>query len=251
MSIGGFKIRIWHIAFFVIALIGFAIARAPASLIVPSREDGLAYSRAEGTIWDGRFVDARLNGVDAGTISYKVSFIKLVRGMVYVDFDMAGGALTGEGLNFRADWRGDRRLIAPNLTLEGAQLGEGLTLAGATQIRGLDLYFSDGACVTASGTLRSDVLSRSAAALNWRGPQLNGEASCRDSAAQLTLLGATGEGDTIQSFIELTPTGEGLWRAFVSTQQPVLRTVLTQRGFAPLGEGPNISLSRNFRWLPM
>lgn len=250
MTIGGFKIRLWHIAFFVVALVVFAVARAPASLVVPSREGGLAYSRAEGTIWSGRFVEARLNGVDAGTISYKVSLFNLVRGLLDVDFDMEGGALSGEGLTLKADWRGDRRLIAPDVTLQGAQVTEGLALVGATRIEGLDLYFSGGRCVTAAGRLSSDVLARSGAQLGWQGPRLSGEASCRDAAAQLTLIGASSDGDTVQSLIELAPTGEGLWRAFVGTQKPALRAMLEQQGFRQFEGGPNVLLSKDFRWLP-
>ncbi|MBI1187120.1 MAG: hypothetical protein GC206_07290 [Alphaproteobacteria bacterium] len=248
---GGFKIRIWHVAFFVTALIVFAIARAPASLIVPSRADGLAYARTEGTIWNGRFIDARINGVDAGDIAYTVSLFNLVRGLLDVDFDMEGGALRGESLTLKADWRGDRRLIAPTLALEGAQVTDGLTLVGATRIEGLDLYFSDGRCVTAVGRLSSDVLARSGALLGWQGPQLTGEASCRDAAAQLTLIGSSAEGDTVQSILELAPSGEGLWRAFVSTQKPTLRAMLEQQGFRTFEGGPNVALSKDFRWLPM
>jgi hypothetical protein len=125
-----------------------------------------------------------------------------------------------------------------------------LALVGATRVQDLDLYFSDGQCVTAAGRLSSDVLARSGAQLGWEGPLLSGEASCRDAAAQLTLIGASSEGDSVQSIIELQPTGEGLWRAFVGTQRPALRAMLEQQGFRQFEGGPNVALSKDFRWLP-
>lgn len=243
------KIRLWHIGFFVVALIAFAVAWAPPWLFVPKREGGFTYERATGTIWSARFEGARLGALDAGDVGWKLSLFGLFQGKIDADLVFAGGAVRGD-VNVLANWGGDRRVIAPSLRIEGAALGEGAPLSGVTTIEDLDLYFSEGRCVTAAGRLTSDVLTRNSERLRWRGPALGGEASCAEEAAQLALFGGA-DGDNVQSMLNLGATGSGEWRTYVSTAKPPLRAALEARGFTPAPGGQNMVHVEEFRWLPL
>jgi hypothetical protein len=240
-------LRIWHIPFFVAALAVFAVMSAPATLIA-QREGVFTYERATGTIWKGRFEDAHVGKLDAGDIEWRMSFGDLVQGKMNAHADLSGADVQGS-LNILANWRGDRRLIAPVVRIHGAPIGRNLSLAGLTTIRNLDVYYSRGRCVTAQGTLESDIPSSNAAVLHWRGPNLAGTASCVGDAAHLTLEGA-GEGDRLRTTLELHANGAGVWRAEVRSTKPELTAVLRTAGFGSDQALDSASIQGTFQWFP-
>lgn len=240
-------IRIWHIAFFVAALAVFAIARAPANLIA-QREGAFAYERARGTIWKATFERTRLGTLDAGDIEWRLSFGDLVQGKMNARARLAGRNVEGD-VNILANWRGDRRLIAPRLRISRVPVGPGFTLEGDATIDNLDVYFSGGRCVTAQGALASDIPSRNGDALGWRGPNLAGRASCAGEKARLTLAGAN-EADALTAAIELGADGEGVWRLEARSTRAGLAAVLGEAGLGRGREPNSASIWRTFRWFP-
>jgi Type II secretion system (T2SS), protein N len=224
------SVRAWQLVFFVLALAGFGVAFAPASLVAPSREAGFAYTRAQGTIWNARFEGARLGPFNIGALTWEVSFADLIKGDFKAKLAASGGALTGDA-TLLADWRGDRRIIAESVALEGAPLSRTQTLAGLTTIQGLDLYFVRGACRSAKGAAKSDVLERNPDVLRWSGPQLAGEAACEGPAARIALEGANGP-ETVRASVLVHADGAGAWRAEVHSANTDAQIALTAAGFA-------------------
>jgi hypothetical protein len=225
----------------------FAAVSAPAALVV-QREDVFTYERATGTIWKGRFEGAHIGKFDAGDIEWRMSFGDLVQGKMNAHADFSGAEVEGH-LNILANWRGDRRLIAPMLRIHGAPVGGNLRLAGVTTIQNLDVYYSRGRCVTAQGSLESNVASSNAALLHWRGPNLAGSASCVGDAAHLSLEGV-GEGDLLRTALELHANGAGVWRTEVRSTRPGLTAVLRSAGFGSDRAPDRASIQGTFRWFP-
>jgi hypothetical protein len=240
-------LRIWHILFFVAALAVFAVMSAPATLVA-QREDVFTYERATGTIWKGRFEGAHIGKLDAGDVEWRMSFGDLVQGKMNAHADFSGAEVQGS-LNILANWRGDRRLIAPMVRIHGAPVGRNLRLAGVTTIQNLDVYYSRGRCVTAQGRLESDVPSSNAALLHWRGPNLAGTASCVGDAAHLSLEGAS-EGDFLRTGLELQADGAGVWRTEVRSTKPGITAVLRSAGFGSDQALNRASNQGTFRWFP-
>ena len=204
------RLKLWHAAVFVLALVGFAIAYAPAAVFAPRSSAGFSYARAEGTVWRARFEGVRLGPYDAGDLNWRLSALELLNGRLNGEARFRGGAVRG-GVRMIANLAGDRRIVAEQLEVDGAPLGT-LMLAGATSARGIDVAFVGGRCHFGQGDLRSDVLSRNAAALSMRGPELSGGGICDGETAKFALAGAQGDAQ-VRVLLELRPNGEGRWRA--------------------------------------
>jgi hypothetical protein len=239
-------IRLWHIIIFVVAFALFAVARAPASLIIPQRPGVLTYASAEGTIWRARFVGLRIGALDAGEALWRLSFRDLTQGKFVARIDLSGGDMVGDA-TLLGNWRGDRRLVSNSLHLRGAPSSPQLALPGVTTIGNLDIFFSGGRCVSAQGSLFSDVLVRTSSLWRWDGPPLRGAAICADAVARLDLSGA-GETGGVRAVLDLSPDGRGVWRVEVRTDRPEAGAALQAAGFA--SEAGAFRLSREVRWAP-
>ena len=239
-------IRLWHIIVFVVALAVFALMRAPASLVA-GRVPDFSFARAEGTVWNGRFEGVSFGALETDTLTWKLSFWDLIQGGIIADASAQGGAVTGD-MRFLANFMGDKRILAPSLTLQGLPLGPSLRLAGETQAQDLDIYFDDGVCTTARGQLRSDALQRNAELLNWSGPMLAGDARCDGDDALVALGGAEGA-ETVRVLLRLHGNGEGEWRVAMEGATPASSAALSAAGFAPDSQGA-LSQAGDFRWTP-
>jgi Type II secretion system (T2SS), protein N len=240
------SIRHWQFLFFLVAVIGFGVAFAPASLIAPKRENGFTYAHADGTIWDARFDHARLGPLDVGALSWRVELGALLQGKFVADLDASGGALVGKA-TLLANWRGDRRVMAQSVKLQGAPLSPTVTLAGETTITGLDLYFEKGACKNAQGAVQSDVLARNPDVLRWNGPPLGGQARCDGEDALVALTGATAA-DSVQTSLKLHANGAGAWRAEVRSANTTAQAALAAAGFALSGPPGGAVMVKEITW---
>lgn len=242
------SLRFWHVIVFLLALAIFAIARAPAGVFAPQRPGVFTYDRAEGTIWRAHFVGAQFGAYEAGAVDWRLSFVDLLQGKAVADLDFAGGAFRGS-VRLLGNWRGDRRIVAEDVTIEGAPLGQTALLAGTTHIRGLDLFFADGRCATALGNVESDVLARNAELFRWRGPNVAGAASCVGEEAVIVLEGGETT-DFVHTRLALRANGEGEWRAEARTSRPEVVAALAASGFQRDAETGVMSAAQEMRWLP-
>jgi len=239
-------IRLWHILVFALALLVFAIARAPIALVA-SRVDTLAYERADGTIWQARLSGVRLAGLDAGEATWTLSLVGLLNGKFVAAVTLDGRDVKGQA-QLLGNLQGDRRIVIPTLALSGANLGPGFQLAGETQLANVDLFFRRGQCATALGEGKSDVLTRNQALLRWEGPALAGTAQCEGAWAQLPLIGGGNEERVIVA-LGFRGDGAGEWQVRVETAREGALAALAAAGLAPDPRG-GISKSATWRWFP-
>lgn len=242
------SIRPWHVVLFVVALLAFAIARAPAAVFAPKRDGGFTYAAVEGTIWRAQFTQARAGPFDLGALSWRLSFWDLIQGRFLAHVSMTGGRLVGD-VRLLANADGDRRLITGGLQLNGVALG-GLTFAGGAQVAATDILFVRGACARAEGAARSDMLAVNEAVLRWRGPPLSGQPLCAGDTADWTLQPADGAGGPTRITLLLGADGRGRWRAQLPTDRPEAALALTQAGVAHAVQAGAMTAEGELRWFP-
>lgn len=242
------KVKHWHIAVFILALIGFGIASAPASLLLPQRE-GIAYARANGTVWSARLEGLQVGPYSADRASWRLSALDVVQGKAIVPIDFEEGTIEGR-LVLLGNWQGDRRFAAHNLRLDGLRIGDRLTLPGQTVLNGVDVLFEGGTCVRAQGRISSDVFARAGQAVGWTGPLVEGRPRCEGDNAVINLDGANPVGERVNVRIILMGDGAAAWRVSVQTDRRDTVAALTAVGFSPGVVDPALGYGEETRWLP-
>jgi hypothetical protein len=242
------KIRIWHIVFFIVALVAFGIARAPAAAFAPQAPGQFTYARAHGTVWQARFEQVQLGSYAVDELNWRLSFWGLVQGKAVADVLFSGGDIDGD-LQLLANWGGDRRIVAPRLSIAGASVGQGLNLDGTTSAQGIDIFFDAGRCAAAAGNVQSDILARNEAALRWRGPPMSGVATCEGEDAIIVMNGS-GVSESVRALVRLRGDGGAEWRAEVSGARPEVTAVLAAAGFSAGPQSGAQAAGGEMRWTP-
>jgi Type II secretion system (T2SS), protein N len=217
------------------------------SLLVRSTPDRFSFTRADGTIWQARFSDTRIGALQAGDVSWRIEPGALVKGALGARMTFDGADLKGD-LTVWRDASGVQRLAAQSLTIKGAAPISPL-LQGSTAITGLDVTFKDGACLEATGALRSDVAAQSARVLGGQGPLLSGAATCGNRELWLPLEGASGS-ERYRIILALRANGEARWQADVVPGTVERAGALAVVGFRAVPEEPYLRQTKAFRWLP-
>lgn len=221
------RLKAWHFLVFVLALVAFGAALAPAEVIAP-RRDGFTYQRATGSIWN-----AHLEGVRAGPyaverVSWRLQPLALLTGSLAAPVLFDGGDIQGD-VAVRVGLFG-KRLRSPLLTVNGLPFGAVL-LPGRTTATDLDIAFSGARCSHASGRLDSDALAQAGDQLGFVGPPLTGAAGCDGEDAVLRLTGEGQNGELIDALLRLRGDGRGAWRVGVVGGGAETEQALTAAGF--------------------
>ncbi|MDX2235193.1 MAG: type II secretion system protein N [Hyphomonadaceae bacterium] len=244
------KFRLWHAVFFIVALLVFGLALAPASIFVPSRPGVFTYERLVGPIWNARAEKAKVGVYEAGVLEWTVSPLSILSGGLKADVTSFGGALMGD-IAVTVGLGGVQRLQSEEFAVQGLPLPQGgLVLPGITSAKGLDIVFKDGKCVSAAGSMHSEVLEVGESDLGFRGPALRGTALCGGEDAWLIFEGAQ-EGERYRAVLSLRANGEAQWQASVIPGTVQASTVLAAAGFQAVEGEPFMELTRSFQWFPL
>ncbi len=241
------NIKLWHIVVFVLALVAFALARAPASVVVPQRPEAFTYVRATGTVWDATLEQVRIGNYAVDTLTWRISALDLVRGKLIVPLRLSG-EIEGD-VTLLANWEGDRRIVVRRARLQGLPLGA-VVLGGETQIEGLDIFFENGVCATAAGQMRSDVIARAGQALRFVGPDLAGVAVCEGEDAVIQLNGQSADSGRVSATMRLRGNGGGDWRVSIEGASDEAVTALGAAGFERDDALGALVKREDLKWLP-
>jgi hypothetical protein len=242
------KIRWWHIAVFLLALIAFGIALAPASLLAP-RQGDLSYQRAEGTIWAGRLHGVQIGPYAVDQANWTLSFFDVVQGKAIVPVVFEGGDIEGRVV-LLGNVQGDRRFAAQNLRVQGMRVGDGLLLPGLTSFYDVDVLFEGGACVRAQGRIVSDVFRQAGSTIGWAGPDVEGRPRCEGDDAEVLLTGVNELGERVNLRIMLAGDGAAAWRVSILTQRQETIAALNAAGFERGAADGALGYGEDTRWLP-
>jgi len=173
-----------------VAFLVFAIVRVPASVVIPmlGTPAGIAYSGAEGTMWQGKLRQVTAMGQPLGDAAFSIAPLPLLLGAPEADIKLSGGNLQG---GFR--WKNDGGHEISNLDMmldAKARLGR-QGMSGALRLTGGSFLFTAGGrCLEGAGDMRSNILERG---LGIEGLMLTGQLVCRDGQMQV-MMGGTMQG---------------------------------------------------------
>jgi hypothetical protein len=156
------------------ALAGFllgAVALVPLRLILP---EGLAATRASGTVWNGHLEGASWRGVNLGTLDIALQPLALFVGQARLKLsgpDLTGTLILGQGVE----------------ALSGQRTLAGLPITSLTA-QDLTLRFEGGQCAAASGSVSASLPGST----GQLGGPLSGVPRCTGSSASLSLASPDG-----------------------------------------------------------
>jgi hypothetical protein len=217
-------------------MVTFVVA-APLSLALDlsgARSRGVAWSAAEGTLWNGAVRGLSAEGQDFGDITLALRPGELLSGRLGFDWRLAGQAIRANGfvrlgLDGRAhvaDASGEVDLARFTRLHERFRAGGGLVRIKVTEA---DFALGSG-CTVGVGEVWSDALTRTGPELGWAGPELRGPIACEAGTLVARASGAAGS-DAVEVRAEARPDLTTQVRAEVRTNTPGAGAVLPLVGF--------------------
>lgn len=173
-------------------------ALAPLSLVL-ALTDAPIEGRASGRVWDGVIEEARLAGLDLGTLRVRPRLLLLLTGRLSGTVAMDGPAGVGEGRI--ATMPGGVRLDAfegrIDLSALGARDAFGQALGGSAEVEATGLVLTRGGCQAGTLVVSTDTLEATARRLGGfvDAPVLSGQGGCAGGVLDLPLAGRSAEMD--------------------------------------------------------
>ncbi|MBB4657615.1 type II secretion system protein N [Parvularcula dongshanensis] len=206
-----------------IALLPLSLALAVANAPVEGDPDG--------TVWNGRIENARVQGLTLGTLGIRLHALPLLSGAVRGDVT-AGGPLGTGGA--RLSREGDTTVVTKlDASVELSALAFrdafGQPLTGTAALRSEELVLSDGGCRSGELTVSTDLLRAAARAYGGTGFDLDGTGQCRDGVLTLPLSGSGADGEG-SAYLRLSP-GRYVTELTLRPTDPAVGHALTAYGF--------------------
>ena len=232
---------------FVCCLIVVVIATLPLSFVLRMLDlpaQGLSYSRASGTFWNGAVDGLSWRGNDLGGAKIALRPLALLRGRLGADVTLDGsGVVTGGGYAAMTPWG----LIVDDLALsaEIASLPLLLPLSGKISVEIAHADVRAGGCRQIEGAAKTDALMNRPAGLAWQGPELAGPMECRGGAVVIPLKGGA---DSQAIAVVMTLGADGSFGIRVEARAPdsAVASVLSAIGFVET-DGV-MTLTQHGRW---
>lgn len=232
--------RLALIALLAIGLLAGLITFAPLGTVLSIVKAGqpIAWTRAEGTISNGRLEGLTYDGRALGSADLRL---------------LPAGLLTGN-VRYAVDWEGEEGRGAGNLSVGGGSLavsdfklefdlGEIQDTAlwiqqsgGLVQTEGELIRFKGPTCVRAEGVARSDVLERNREILGAGWSTMQGDLRCENGDLVIPLEASNNSGTRFLAQIRVAPGQTGRFDARVSGMIPRdLEFALPIAGFQKVG----------------
>lgn len=224
-------------ALFAVAFVLLLIVFAPLRFALDRAQlgtRGLSAAEVTGTIWSGELRGASYQGLALGDARVGLRPLPLLVGRVRLAVETLGGPAPGRAVMVSGGGRDG--IVDANLVAPVQMLNAPLPLLGDLRLEDVAVVFRDGACERASGRVTTNILQRSAGFLQWQGPELAGELTCRGRSLAAPLTGAR---DGTRVALTLRFEGDGRYRADtrVLTVDPALGSALGLAGFQPGVDG--------------
>lgn len=180
-----------------IVFVATVVLSAPLSIVssfLDFERQGVAYSGAEGTIWNGRFSDLTVRGAPLGDVSFRLSPLSVLTAAPDVSFDAKGGAVIGGGRLIAGPGRKLRLQdvsadIRLGLVAPRGVFGEPARGVAKVDIERIEFSRARG-CAAAEGDLWTDVLDAPAKRFDLPAMPMAGALSCEGDRLLVALSGA-------------------------------------------------------------
>lgn len=221
--------RLWIALAALVAAVLFLPLRLAAAW-VGLDATGLTARQTSGTIWSGRFDQARFGGFDLGTLDAGLHPLPLLLGRARFAFERAqgGGPLPLSG----SIEIGPGRRVVEGLSGTVTAVGPQPLPIESVSFDQASVHFSDGQCRSASGRVQL-MLAVRIAGIDLRNG-LSGEVRCEGRALLVPLAGQSG-----MERLNLTIEGNGRYQARfgIAATDPVTAAALSAAGFSATSEG--------------
>jgi hypothetical protein len=224
-----------------IALAG-GVAFLPMSVaagLVADRYEGLHYSGASGSVWNGKLSQVQLGDNVIGDVLLKTNPMGLLSGKISGTLGLARADLAGQGDIFWGLAGQGPRLS--DLKLEGRTSAvpglprEIRDADGAFTITIDDIDLANGGCVITSGEVWTDALAKVDFQGDWVGPELRGPVSCKDGGLKLEASGEAATGEVVRASITVADDLRMGLDASVDGAAGAAASRLAELGFRPEG----------------
>lgn len=224
--------RALFIAFFLLAMLALFPMRL--GLVWLDVEDrGVAARDAQGSVWNGRLVEAQFGGAAVGDVEAGLGFFPLLVGRARMALARRG-TQSGQFGDFRGAMSlsgGDFGLDDMQASLPVEMLFSPLPIS-VLELEDVTVHFGDGSCLEASGLVRAHLTgSVSDIALP---DTLAGNAACVEGELRLPLVSQSG---MEQLEIRIGANGDYTAEFRMTAVDDALRERLTRAGFAPGANG--------------
>jgi len=220
---------------FGLVLLTALAATAPLALALKLsgvEASGVSYSRAVGTLWNGRIEGVVANGYRLGDIGVSARFWPLLTGRLSAEISVAAQGLVGSA----AVSVSGQRIVARDGALRAdiAHAG-GLDprLRGRPGAFTLDIgevVWDETGCIAAEGRAWTDALTHGDPRSDWRGPELSGPVGCDGADLLIAMTGVeTGASYAVEA--RLTPLRAFRVHAEIESGEPALSGFLPLLGF--------------------
>lgn len=220
------------VAAVVLAPVGYVMKQVAAS------DARIQYASAEGSVWNGRVRDIRYGIQSVGDAEIKTSWLALLTGRLSSDIRLTGTGLNGRG-KVASGLDGDVTITDLRVLGSTADLinitAEVRDLAGEFTIDVHQAEVTDNACISAQGTVWTDILTRMERRYRWTGPELSGPVSCENGQFVIALSGQNSVGENVSARLEIGLDATGNFVADVTTTSRETIQALTLLGFEFLG----------------
>ncbi len=208
-----------------------AVALAPLGVVLAMtgvERLGLSAVSAEGSVWSGRLVGARLGGVPMGDVAVRLEPLALLTGEVRLRTTTGAGAFRGDAVLVRDRDRFGVQHVNGEAPL--SLIRASAPLSGSLSLDDVSAIFEQGRCLEASGRVSAPAPPGAGALA----APLSGSVVCRDGALLLPL---EGRGPAGVVTVSLAIQGDGRYRAEtrVATTDPAVGAGLRLAGFKDSG----------------
>jgi general secretion pathway protein N len=222
------------------------IARVPLSAVAPAlglEARGVSYARAEGGIWQGRFVGLSWRGRHYGDAEISTKPLWLLLGQLKADVTLTGVA---NGHGQVTVWpNGSMAFTDASLTTDVAMLPVLLPMQGNISFDVRRAAFGRGGCRTVDADVHTNALVDRPAGLSWQGPVLSGTATCHQGVLVVPLIGGSGQ-ETVAVTMQIAGDGTFVAKIATRTADEAVKGVLAAVGFT--AEDGTMTFTQNGRW---
>ena len=230
------RARLWLALAVVAAVIIVFPLRLALAIAAPQ---GLSASAASGTIWSGRLHQARIGGLDLGTLDVGLRPLRLLMGRFDLGIERAADALHGPLSGTIGSGIGGTSV--EELTGTVTVAGQGVIPVESVEFTGFSARMDSDGCASAGGQLRVRP-SLAVAGLDLRNG-LSGLARCANGLLVLALAGQSGL-ERLDVRVRRDRRYDA--RLSIRADTPDMARALAAAGFAPAGDGFGVELSGRF-----
>ncbi|MEM5517705.1 type II secretion system protein N [Henriciella sp. AS95] len=224
------------------ALVWFAASRVPLGMVLtrlPLNDMGVEWTQSEGTVWDGRMSGVYINGQPVGDVDVALRPVSLLSLSPTMEVQWGGAGGRGAGVvtvKGSGDISASDVRVEQNISALESLTNEIRSIGGILRINGGSVEIVDNVCVSASGNVQTDALTRAAQQFGRQFSTLTGTITCEEGAFNIAMNGDSPDGDVLDFKAIADLNGNSRIDVTAETESDDIETLLARGGFTKSGD---------------